>query len=87
MNNLEALTKNWKQLLLGVVLILGILVAVYLVQTQKIIRSKASTDINAGLKVTDDSGQELTPVEENTYQTDQDHINVSIRNLQELTSP
>lgn len=87
MNNLEALTKNWRQLLVWCLLLLGILVAVYLVQTQKVFKSRASSDINAGLKVTDDSGAELQPVEENTYQTDADHINVSIRDLPELTSP
>lgn len=86
MNNLD-IAKNWKQLIIWVILLIGILFSVYLVQTRQIFRSRASGNINDGLKVTDDAGEELTIVEENTYQTTEDHINVSIKNIQELVTP
>lgn len=86
MNNIEAITKNWKQILIWVVLLFGLAISVYLVQTRQIFRSRASSNINDGLKVTDDAGNDLY-IGNNTYQTIEDHVNVSIKNLQELTSP
>lgn len=68
-------------------MLIGILSSVYLVQNRQIFRSKASSNISDGLKITNDAGQELQAIEENTFQTDADHINVSIKNLQELITP
>lgn len=85
MNNLELLIKNWKHLLVLGILTVGLIVGVYLVQTQKIFQSKATDNIDSILKVTDDQDQELKPIGKNTYQTTSDTINVSIKDLQELS--
>lgn len=87
MNNVEAITKNWKQLIMLAAVLIGLIAGIYLVQNRQIFRSRAASEINTGLKVTDDEGQELPIVDKNTYETTDDYINVSIKNLQELISP
>lgn len=87
MNNLELITKNWKQLVIWALLLTGIAVLVYLVQTRQILRTRASSNINDGLKVTDGAGNELD-YQNNTYRVDPDtdHVRVSIKNIRELIS-
>lgn len=73
-----------KQLLTLLAVLIGLAIAVYLVQVQQIIKSRASSDINAGLMVTDEQGSELQYQGNNTYTTNSTRIKMGIKNLEEL---
>lgn len=87
MNNLNLTRKEIVTLIILIIMLIGLGVSVYLVQTKQIFRSRAAADINSGLKLTDDNGQEVPYLGNGTYQTTSDHVNVSIKSLEELINP
>lgn len=83
MNNLEFITHNWKRSLSLLVLLLGLILAMYLVQKQQIFKSKANTEIDAAIEVKSEDGT-VTYQGNDTFKTTSKNIQVNIKSLQGL---
>lgn len=84
MNDLTINRKQILTIITLIILLIGLIASVYLVQTKQIFKSKATADITSGLKITEDNGQEVPYLGNNTFEVTSDYINVSIKNLNEL---
>lgn len=88
--NLKDLKISKIQIITVAILLLGIIVAVILVQRQQIFRSKATNEIYNAFEVKNSSGQTL-PYSDTpgirTYQTDDLYININIKDINALVEP
>lgn len=85
MNNFKTTIKsNWKAILGVSVLIVGLGITVYLVQNKQIFKSRAATEINSALNVTDENGTALIYKGNNTYQATSKKVRIEISNLDQL---
>lgn len=75
---------NKSQIITTLLLLIGLLVTVTLVQRQQIFKSKASSDINSAISVTDPAGNELEYVGNNTYNTNSLDVKIGIKDLEQL---
>lgn len=79
----ETILHNWKKLVIVLLPLLGIAVAVYLIQFTQIFKPKANTEINAGLTVTRPDGGKVN-YSNNTFTTTSGNIRINITDLKNL---
>lgn len=82
--NIDELKITKKQIIIALFLLVGLLVGVYLVQVQQIFKSRAASDVNAALNVTDEQGNALEYQGDNTYKTNSQNIRIGIKDLEQL---
>ncbi|EKD85442.1 MAG: hypothetical protein ACD_38C00030G0012 [uncultured bacterium] len=82
--NIGDIKVNKTQLILIIILLIGLIAGVYLVQTRQIFKSKAASEINTALEVTDDSGNALEYQGNGTYKTKSLNVRVGIKDLEQL---
>lgn len=77
---MDFIKQNLKTIILVTVLIIGLVVAIVLVQTKQVFKSRASTE---GLKVSSDQG-EVQREDDGTFSTDSNSIRIEINDLEKL---
>lgn len=76
--------KQLLNLLVVLMLLVGLGAGVYLVQTKQLLKSFAASEINSALTVTDENGQDLQYMGNNTFKTTSTHVRVGIKDLESL---
>lgn len=80
--NIGTIKVNKVQLIVIAILLIGLLIAVYLVQTKQIFKSKAGSDVNDVLNVTDSEGNPLQYQGNGVYKTNSLDVQVGVKNPQ-----
>lgn len=80
----EALLHNWKRLVIVLLPLLGIAIAIYLIQFTQIFKPKAKTEINAGLEVTSLDGGNVSYEGNNEFKTNSGNIRINIKDIKNL---
>lgn len=73
-----------KSIIIVILLLLGLIVGVYLVQKQQVIKSKAGSDVGSGIRVSNEDGKEVKYEGNNTWRTNTTYIEISIDDLNQL---
>lgn len=73
-----------KQIAITIILLLGIVVSVVLSQRQQIFKSRAASEINNALTVTDSEGNDLEYQGRGVYKTKSLDVQIGIRDLEQL---
>ncbi|MBI2314477.1 hypothetical protein HYU93_00230 [Candidatus Daviesbacteria bacterium] len=81
---LDELNITKKQIIIALLLLIGLLAGVYLVQVQQVFKSRAASEINTALNVTDEQGNQLEYQGNNTYKTNSLNIRIGIKDLEQL---
>lgn len=76
--------KDRKSIIILILLLLGIAVSVYLVQTRQIVKSRAGSAVGDGLRVSNEDGKEVIYEGNNTWKTNSTHNEINIEDLQQL---
>ncbi|MDO8619512.1 MAG: hypothetical protein Q7R49_06270 [Candidatus Daviesbacteria bacterium] len=85
MKNLKTTLKsNWKTILIVVIFIFGLVVTLVLIQNQQVFKSKAGSEINSALNVTDENGDALLYQGNNTYQATSKKVRIEIGDVESL---
>lgn len=72
------------QIVVIAVLSIGLVAGVYLVQVQQTLKSRAASEINDALSVTDSEGNPLEYQGNGTYKTNSLDVRVGIKDLEQL---
>ncbi len=81
---LDELNITKKQIIIALLLLIGLLAGVYLVQVQQVFKSRAASEINTTLNMTDEQGNQLEYQGNNTYKTNSLNIRIGIKDLEQL---
>lgn len=73
-----------KQIAIVMILLLGIIISVILVQRQQIFKSRAASEINNALTVTDSEGNDLEYRGGGVYKTRSQDVQIGIKDLEQL---
>lgn len=86
--NLHILKSQKTQLILLAILVVGLAVGIYLVQTQQIFKPRATQSQYDAFTVTsNEPGKTVTKTGPNTYSTDTLNVNIKLQDLNALTQP
>lgn len=80
---MEYIRLHLKSLLIIILLLAGLVVGVYLVQTKQIFKSRAFTDVNEAFEMTDDLGNNLK-CGGDTCETESLRVNIRIKDVPAL---
>lgn len=75
--NIAGIKVSKKQIIITVILLLGIIVGVFLVQKQQILKSRADVDVTEGLQVKDVEGNDIT-CSEDVCETEADEVTIEV---------
>lgn len=78
---MENIKKQYKSIIVIVVLALGLAALIFLVQKQQLLKSRAGAGINETISVTDDQGREIEYVGNDTFKTKSQRINIGNKGL------
>lgn len=78
---MDFIRQNLKIIVLVAVLIIGLVVAIVLVQTKQVFKSRASTE---GYSATASDGSEVVRQEDGTFSTTSDSVRIEVGDLEKL---
>lgn len=78
---MDFIKQNLKKIVLVAVLIIGLVVAIVLVQTKQVFKSRASTE---GYSATTPDGSEVVRQEDGTFSTSSDSVRIEVNDLEKL---
>lgn len=78
---MDFIKQNLKIIALVALLLIGLVIALVLVQTKQVFKSKASTE---GYSATTSDGSEVVRQEDGTFSTNSDSIRIEVNDLEKL---
>lgn len=73
-----------KQIFLLLIIVVGLVIALVVVRQAQNLRGRAEPDVNAGLVIKDESGNDLEYQGNNTYKTSSQTIQIGIKDVEQL---